>query len=364
MSPSHPEASVTLSSFGSLKDGREALRFTLVNTRGAKLEVTNYGAIIVRLVVPDRNGQMADVTLGYPTLAGYLEQPGPYFGAVVGRVGNRIANGRFTLDGKAFTLATNNAPGGRPCHLHGGLVGFDKVLWESQPLLQRGVPGLRLTYLSRDGEEGYPGNLTVTVTYWLTNDNTVRVEYTGVTDQATPVNLTQHAYFNLRGEGEGDVLDHVLTLPAGSIVPADAGLIPTGGFLPVAGTPFDFTTPHPIGARIDAAHEQLRNGGGYDHTWVLGGEAGTLRPAATLHEPLSGRLLEVWTEEPGAHLYTGNFLDGSNVGKSGRAYPRRSGVCVETQHFADSPNQPAFPSTILRPGQTYRTATEFRFSTR
>jgi aldose 1-epimerase len=356
-------SSVTLTPFGRLKDGREASLYSLVNANGLRMDVTNYGAIVVRLFAPDRAGRLDDIVLGYNTLDEYVKAT-PYFGAIVGRYGNRIAGGRFTLDGRTYTLATNNTPGGMPCHLHGGNVGFDKVLWTAEALLADNVPGLKLRYLSKDGEEGYPGNLDVTVHYWLTNDNALRIEYRATADKATPVNLTQHSYFNLKGEGRGDILDHVLTLKASRMTPVNAGLIPTGQFLPVAGTPLDFTTPHSIGERIGAAHEQLTFGGGYDHNWVLDSGGGKLAPAATVYEPLSGRMLEVHTEEPGIQFYCGNFLDGSLTGKSGRVYPFRGGFCLETQHYPDSPNQPNFPSTVLRPGKEYRTTTVYRFSAR
>jgi aldose 1-epimerase len=355
--------SVTLTPFGKRNDGKEAFLYTLVNRQGMKVEATNHGAIIVRLFAPDRLGRLEDVVLGYADLDGYLKAT-PYFGAVVGRVGNRIAEGRFTLDGTTYTLATNNSPGGRPCHLHGGKVGFDKVLWDAEPLLRDGRVGLRLKHVSPDGEEGYPGTLTATVTYWLTDENVLRIEYQAVTDKPTPVNLTQHSYFNLRGEGEGDILGHVLTLAASRMTPVDVGLIPTGEIRSVKGTPFDFTSPRIIGERVNADDDQIRYGGGYDHNWVIDGASGSLRFAASVFEPYSGRVMEVWTEEPGIQFYGGNFLDSSNVGKRGRPYVFRGGFCLETQHFPDSPNQPGFPGIVLRPGSVYRTSTEYRFSAR
>ncbi len=354
-------ASVTVTPFGQLPDGRDVALYSLVNAHGMKADVTTYGAIIVRLFAPDRAGRWDDVVLGFNDVADYVKAS-PYFGALIGRYGNRIAHGRFTLDGQTYTLATNNGPGGIPCHLHGGRTGFDKVLWTAEPLLVDNTPGVKLRYASKDGEEGYPGNLDVTVHYWLGNDNALRIEYHAVTDAPTPVNLTQHSYFNLKGEGNGDVLGHMLTLHASRFTPVNAGLIPTGDLADVAGTPFDFTTPHAIGARIDAANEQLKLGGGYDHNWGLDRSEETLALAATVYEPVSGRRMEVWTAEPGIQFYSGNFLDGAHVGKSGRPYPHRSGLCLETQHFPDSPNQPSFPNTILRPGQTYRTTTLYKFS--
>lgn len=354
---------ISLQPFGRLADGREATLYTLVAADGFRADITDYGAIIARLFAPDRSGETADVALGYNRVEDYVAAS-PYFGAVVGRCGNRIANGRFTLDGVAYQLATNNSPGDRPCHLHGGNVGFDKVLWSASPSLAGGKPALTLRYRSRDGEEGYPGNLDVAVTYTLEADHTLRIDYLATTDRATPVNLTQHSYFNLRGEGRGDILAHELTLHASHFTPVDVGLIPTGQIAPVSGTPLDFTKPHPVGARIEAEHEQLKFGCGYDHTWVIDRTGNPLALAALVFEPESGRQLEVWTEEPGIQFYSGNFLDGTNVGKSGHPYLRRHGFCLETQHFPDSPNQPSFPSTILRPGKTYRTATLFKFGVR
>lgn len=357
-------ASITTTTFGRLPDGREATLYSLVNAQGIRADITDYGAIIVRLFTPDRAGRLDDIVLGYNSLDDYVKAT-PYFGAIVGRYGNRIANGKFTLDGRTYSLATNNAPAGIPCHLHGGNVGFDKVLWSATPAIAGNVPSLRLRYRSADGEEGYPGNLDITVTYTLGHDNALRIDYLATTDQATPVNLTQHSYFNLKGEGRGDILGHVLTIKAARTTAVNAGLIPTGTLAPVAGTPFDFTTPHAIGERIDqAGDEQLKFGGGYDHNWVLDSQNGTLALAATVFEPLSGRTLEVWTEEPGLQFYSGNFLDSSNVGKSGRPYHYRNGFCLETQHYPDSPNQPTFPSTILRPGQEYRTSTVYKFGAR
>lgn len=345
--------------FGTLPDRREARLFTLTHASGFSAAITDFAGAVVRLLVPDRAGRLADVTLGFDSVAPYVKDS-PFFGALVGRVGNRIAGGQFTLDGRTYTLATNNAPGGIPCHLHGGQRGFDKVLWSAEPTTRDGQPALLLRYTSPDGEEGYPGTLAVAVTYSLTADQGLRIDYTATTDRPTPVNLTNHCYFNLAGAG--DVLGHEVTLHARRYTPVTAGLIPTGAVTPVAGTPFDFTTPHAIGARIGQNHEQLRFGGGYDHNWVLDSADGSLALAATVREPASGRVMDVLTTEPGVQFYTGNFLDGQVPGKSGAAYPYRSGFCLETQHFPDSVNQPAFPSTILRPGQTYRSTTVYRFS--
>jgi aldose 1-epimerase len=347
--------------FGKMSDGRPVHLYTLKNASGLIAEISDYGGIVVSLRVPDRSGHSADVALGFNTLAEYQEKS-PYFGAIIGRVGNRIAHGKFSLDGKTYTLVTNNNPGGMPCQLHGGIKGFDKVLWAADSAQRDGEPALRLRYLSVDGEEGYPGNLQVEVVYSVTKDNGLRIDYTATTDRATPVNLTNHSYFNLRGEGEGTILDHELTLHASRYTPVNAGLIPTGELAPVAGTPLDFTQPHKIGERIGAANEQLKRGLGYDHNFVIDGANGELRSAAVVHEPTTGRVMEVLTTEPGIQFYSGNFLDGKSNGKSGRPHAYRTGFALETQHFPDSVNQPNFPSIILRPGQTYRTTTLYRFS--
>jgi aldose 1-epimerase len=325
-----------------------------------EVRVTSYGGIIVSLRVPDREGRLGDVALGYDALGGYLEHS-PYFGAIVGRYGNRIARGRFTLDGKEYTLATNNGPNA----LHGGRKGFDKVVWKAAPFDNGEGVGLVFTYSSPDGEEGYPGKLDVTVTYTLTHANALRFDYRAVTDKPTPVNLTQHTYFNLAGNGSGDVLGHELMVQASRFTPVDATLIPSGELRSVAGTPFDFRTPHTIGARIGADDEQIRVGGGYDHNFALDREPGNgLTLAARVYEPTSGRVMEVSTTEPGMQFYSGNFLDGTIMGKGGHAYGRRAGFCLETQHYPDSPNKPEFPSTILRPGQEYRSTTVYAFSVR
>lgn len=352
-----------MQSFGKLPDGREARLFILKNAAGFQADITNFGGVIARLFAPDRHGKLADVTLGFNEVAPYQTQS-PYFGALIGRVGNRIAHGQFSLDGRVHTLATNNAPAGLPCHLHGGKIGFDKILWAAEPTTHEGQPALRLRHTSPTGDEGYPGTLKVEVLYSLTKINGLRMDYTATTDAATPVNLTNHAYFNLRGEGQGDILDHELTLKAAHYTPVNGGLIPTGKIASVTGTPFDFTTPHQLGARIDQPDEQLQAGGGYDHNFVLDNQKGALALAATVYESSSGRVLEVLTTEPGVQLYTGNFLDGSLAAKNGGTYIRRGGFCLETQHYPDSPNQPAFPSIILRPGQTYRSTTVYQFSTR
>ncbi|MEY5027473.1 MAG: Aldose 1-epimerase precursor [Verrucomicrobiota bacterium] len=347
--------------FGRMPDGTEVQVFTLSNARGTRLRAMTYGAIVVSLHTADREGKPGDIVLGYPTLSGYLKET-PYFGAIVGRFGNRIAFGKFSLDGKSYTLATNNDPAGIPCSLHGGMRGFDKVVWEGEGVVRAGAQGVRFRYLSKDGEEGYPGNLRVTATYWLTEENEWQVEYEAETDRATPVNVTQHSYFNLRGEGDGDILGHRLRLVASRFTPVNAGLIPTGELRSVKNTPLDFTQFETIGARVGAQEEQLRLGGGYDHNWVLDSQDGRLALAAEVEEPVSGRRMEVYTTEPGIQFYCGNFLDGKIVGKSGRPYPQRSGFCLETQHYPDSPNQAAFPTCILRPGTVLTSRTHFRFS--
>jgi aldose 1-epimerase len=351
-------------SFGHLPDGREARLHVLTNQSGARAEITDFGGILVRLVVPDRTGRLDDIALGFNSVAPYVDRS-PFFGATIGRVGNRIAGAKFTLDGRTYTLAENNTPGGQPCNLHGGPLGFDKVLWTATPFTEPGATGLRLTYLSRDGEQGFPGNLDVVVEYRLTNTNELRISYSATTDKATPVNLTNHSYFNLRGEGRGDILGHQLKLHAARYTPVSAGLIPTGELTPVAGTPFDFTKGQAIGTRIGEKHQQLEFGNGYDHNFVVDPVAGQkLAPAAEAYDPETGRVLEMLTEEPGFQLYTGNWLDGSIVGKRGLPYLHRSGFCLESQHYPDSPNQPQFPNTILRPGERYTTTTVYRFSTR
>lgn len=356
-------ASLPVEPFGQLPDGRQAHLYTLENSAGLKAVISDYGGIVVRFYAPDRNGKSDDVALGFTALDDYRTRS-PYFGCLVGRVGNRIAGGKFSLDGKDYTLATNNTPGGIPCHLHGGRHGFDKVLWTAESTVKAGRPALRLRYRSADGEEGYPGNLDVEVVYSLSEDNGLRIDYLATTDRATPVNLTNHSYFNLQGEGRGTILDHEITIHAQQFTPVNAGLIPTGKRATVSGTPFDFTQAHPIGERIDAADVQLKYGGGYDHNFVLDRGQADLRVVATVRDPASGRVLDVLTTEPGMQFYSGNFLDGKLVGKSGQPYLYRGGFALETQHFPDSVNQPDFPNTILRPGETYRSTTIYRFSAR
>jgi aldose 1-epimerase len=348
--------------FGRLPDGRAARLFTLSNARGLRADITDFGGTVVRLLAPDRRGALADVVLGFDRVEDYIALS-PYFGGIIGRCGNRIAGGKFSLDGHTYQLAKNNTPNGVPCHLHGGVAGFDRVLWRAEPLSSDEGQALRLTYRSPDGEEGYPGNLDVAVTYTVTSENELRIGYSATTDRATPVNLTNHSYFNLQGEGAGDILGHELTIHAQSYTPVDRGLIPLGQVVPVAGTPFDFRAPHPIGERVDAPDDQLRFAGGYDHNFALDRRDGSLALAARVVEPASGRTLEVLTTEPGLQFYSGNFLTGAFAGKNGHVYGHRSGFCLESQHFPDAPNQPAFPSVILRPGDTLQSTTVYRFGT-
>jgi aldose 1-epimerase len=340
-------------------DGAPVYLYTLTNAHGMEVRAMSLGATIVSLRVPDRAGLSEDVVLGFDAIEGYLGDE-PYFGAIVGRYGNRIAKGRFTLDGQTYQLATNNGPN----HLHGGVKGFDKVVWEAEPFDRDGQSGIVFTHTSPDGNEGYPGTLNARVIYTLTPANELIVEYLATTDKATPINLTQHSYFNLAGAGTGDILNHQLTLDADRFTPVDASLIPTGELAPVDGTPFDFRRSTAIGARIAADHPQLKYGNGYDHNWILNGSPGMLRHAARVEEPKSGRTLDVSTTEPGVQFYTGNFLDGKLTGKSGHVYQQRYGLCLETQHFPDSPNHSTFPSTILRPGERYQSRTVFAFSVR
>ncbi|PPK86147.1 aldose 1-epimerase [Neolewinella xylanilytica] len=346
--------SVTVTTFGTAPEG-EARLFTLTNATGMEVDITNYGGIVTSIRVPDREGNIADVALGFPTLEGYLGED-PYFGALIGRFGNRIANATFQLEGESYELPANDGPN----TLHGGPGGFHTKIWNATPTEDGN--GVELQRTSPDGEEGFPGNLDVTVRYTLTDDNELRIEYTATSDQATPVNLTNHSYFNL--SGEGSILDHVLTIDADAFTPVNNTLIPTGELRAVEGTPFDFREPTPIGERIEADNEQLGFGQGYDHNWVLNSGGGGLASVATLYDPSSGRVMEVLTTEPGLQFYSGNFLDGSLTGKDGINYELRTGLCLETQHFPDSPNQPEFPSTTLEPGDTYSSETVYRFSTR
>ena len=343
--------------FGKTGNGLQVDIYTLTNANGIQVRITNYGALVQSLIVPDRDGKYEDVVLGYDILEDYLKDS-PYFGAIVGRYGNRIAKGKFTLDGVEYTLATNNGAN----HLHGGLTGFDKVVWDAKPVKKENEVGVELAYLSKDGEEGYPGNLQSTVVYTLNNANELKIEYTSSTDKATPVNLTHHGYFNLSGNCKTDILSHEIWINADYFTPVDEGLIPTGELRSVKGTPMNLTVPAVIGAGINEDDRQLKYGLGYDHNWVLNDVDGTMKLQASLYEPVSGRLMEVYTVEPGLQFYSGNFLDGSNVGKGRKEYKHRYGLCLETQHYPDSPNKPEFPSTVLRPGETYHTKTIYRFT--
>jgi len=350
--------STTKKPFGKTPDGQQVDLYVLTNKSGAEAAISTLGGAVVSLKVPDRNGKMADVVLGYDSAEGYVADKS-FFGALVGRYGNRIGHAQFALDGKTYTLAKNNGEN----TLHGGIKGFNKAVWIAKPLSAKGGQSLELSYLSKDGEEGFPGNLKVTVTYTWTDANAVKIEYSATTDKKTVVNLTNHSYFNLGGQGSGDILGHQLMIAADQFTPVDAGLIPTGELRDVMGTPFDFRKPTAIGARIDQDEEQMKLGGGYDHNFVLRmpmdrGES----LAARVVDPDNGRVLEVWTTEPGIQFYTSNFLDGKTIGKGGVAYTKHSAFCLETQHFPDSPNKPKFPSVILSPGARYHTITTYKFT--
>ncbi|HTJ52737.1 MAG TPA: aldose epimerase family protein [Cyclobacteriaceae bacterium] len=350
-------ASITKASFGKLPDGQEITLYTVTNKNGVEMKVMNYGAIITSLKTPDKNGVLEDIVLGYDSLAGYLKES-PFFGAVVGRYGNRIAKGKFTLEGKEYTLAINNGVNA----LHGGVKGFDKVFWTIEEATSAEGPSLKLSYFSKDMEEGYPGNLKAEVIYTLTDNNELRLDYTATTDKTTVINLTQHSYFNLTGNAKRDILEHEIMINSDEIVPVDKTLIPTGKLRKVANTPFDFTTAQVIGKGINDKDEQIVLGGGYDHCFVLRDASDSLKLAAVLTEPTSGRKVEVYTTEPGIQFYSGNFLTGSITGKGNVVYARRFGLCLETEHFPDSPNQKQFPSAVLKPGETYKTSTVYKFS--
>ena len=345
--------SIEKKAFGKTDDGKGIDLYTLTNTNGLKTEIMNYGGIVRMLYVPDRNGNLDDIVLGYDSLDEYIKDNSPYFGALIGRCGNRIAKGKFTLNGVEYKLATNNGPN----HLHGGIKGFNKVVWSAEQIQNDDGPALKLTYRSCDGEEGYPGNLNCVVYYTLTNKNELKVDYEAETDKATVVNLTHHSYFNLGGHNSGDILGHELMLNADRFTSVDKDLIPTGEIKPVKGTPMDFTQPTAIGARIDKVE------GGYDHNYVLNSSDGSLALAASVYEPKSGRVMEVFTTEPGVQFYSGNFLDGSLKGK-GAVYNKHNGFCLETQHFPDAPNKPSFPSIVLNPGEKYTHLTVHKFSTK
>jgi aldose 1-epimerase len=346
--------SITKKPYGKAKDGQRVDLYTCTNAKGLVVQLTNYGATVVSVETPDKNGKLANITLGFPSLDGYLARH-PYFGSTVGRYGNRIAGGKFQLDGKEYTLATNNGPN----HLHGGLKGLDAVVWSAQEVQSPAAVGVVFTYRSPDGDEGYPGNLDLTVTYSLTKNNELRIDYVATTDKPTVLNLTNHCYWNLGGAGSGDILKHQLTLTADKYLPIDDTSIPTGKAADVKGSPFDFTTPHAIGERIGELKKDPHKTKGYDHCYVLRGQSGKLEVAARVKDPASGRVMEISTTEPGIQLYCGNFL-GGGTGEAG--YKQHDAFCLETQHFPDSPNQPSFPSTVLRPGQIFRSTTVHKFS--
>ena len=346
------------SPFGKTSDGEAVDLYTLTNKNGVEAAITTYGGSLASLKVPDRSGRLGDVVLGFDSVDGYVNNTS-YIGALIGRYGNRIGHAEFKLAGKTYTLAKNNGEN----TLHGGIKGFNKAVWKAKEIPAKDGQALELTYLSKDGEEGFPGNLHIRVIYTLTDSNALKIEYSATTDKETVLNLTNHSYFNLAGPGSGDILGHVMMINADKITPVDSGLIPTGELRDVAGTPFDFRKPTAIGARINADDEQIKLGGGYDHNFVLNRKPGDpISLAAGVTEPTTGRVMEVWTTEPGVQFYTGNFLDGSLKGKGGINYTKRSAFCLETQHFPDSPNKPKFPSTELKPGQRYHTTTIYKFS--
>ncbi len=344
-------------SFGKTKEGTEVFLYTLKNHNNVSVSITNYGGIITSVKVPDKNGNISDIVLGYDHVDGYIINNSPYFGALIGRYGNRIAKGKFSLDGVQYKLATNNGVN----HLHGGEKGFDKVIWTANELHGKDTVGLELTYISKDGEEGYPGNLNVKVNYTLNDRNELRIDYTATTDKKTIVNLTNHAYFNLKGAGVSTILDHQLKINADRFTPIDSTLIPIGEIIPVENSPFDFRNFTKIGKRINSKDEQIKFGLGYDHNFVLNENGNQLKHAATVKEESTGRILEVFTTEPGIQFYSGNFLDGSITGKNNIVYNRRNGFCLETQHFPDSPNHNNFPSTELRPHKVYNSTTIYKF---
>lgn len=343
---------ITKEPFGTAPDGQDVHLYTLTNQNGVTIKITNYGAIVTSIITPDKNGVMGDIALGFNTVDGYIPN-NPHFGGIVGRFANRIAKGKFTIDGKVYILATND----KPNHLHGGNTGFDRVVWTAEELPEQNA--VRLTYLSKDGEEGYPGNLNTVVTYTLTDDNGLKIDYEATTDKATPVNLTNHSYFNLSAGKQKDILNHIVTINADKYTATDKTLIPTGELAPVKGTPYDFTTPQPVGTRINNLQ-----GYGYDLNYVINNGGDGLTHAATVYEPTTGRTMEVHTTQPGIQLYTAYHLDGSLTGKDNRKYDRYAGICLEAQHFPDSPNRESFPSAILRPGEKYQETTIYKFGLR
>lgn len=350
---------ISKTAFGITTDSIQVDSYTLKNEKGMEVTIITYGGIITSLKVPNKNNVFEDVVLGYDSLAQYIKST-PYFGAIIGRYGNRIAKGKFTLEGTEYTLAVNDGPN----HLHGGVKGFDKVVWNATEVKGDSTASLKLTYVSKDMEEGYPGNLEVVVTYTLTNDNTLEVVYEAATDKKTIVNLTQHSYFNLSADFSKTILDHEITINADTFIPVDATLIPTGKLADVANTPFDFRVAKTVGKDIEVENEQLKRGLGYDHCWVLNNQNEGMRLTSTAYHPESGRFLEIYSDEPGIQFYTGNFLDGTLPSKQGGTYAHRTGFCLETQHYPDSPNQKDFPSTVLNPEEKYSTKTLFKFSTK
>ena len=351
-------STITKSDFGKAPDGQPVDLYTLRNSKGAEACIMTYGGRVQKLLMPDKHGKFADVVLGYDTLDGYLSPDCPYFGALVGRYGNRIGNATFNLEGQTYTLAKNNHGNS----LHGGLKGFDRVVWTAKPSIGAHGPQLVLAYVSKDGEEGFPGNLEVTAIYTLTEKNELKLEFTAKTDKPTVLNLTHHSYFNLAGQGSGDILNHLVRINADQTTPVDSGLITTGAFADVAGTPFDFRKSTAIGARINDPDPVLQYGPGYDHNWVINKPLGQFGFMARVVEPKSGRVMEVWSDEPGLQFYTGNFLDGTITGKEGRVYQRHGAFCMEPQHYPDSPNKPNFPSVELKPGQTFHNTIVYKFS--
>jgi aldose 1-epimerase len=358
--PMENESKITIekNNYGATKEGVQVDLFTMRNNHGMEVDIITYGGRITKLSVPDKNGNFSNVVLGFDNLGQY-EKDNPYFGALVGRYGNRIANAKFSLNGTEYSLAANNGPN----NLHGGIKGFDKVVWNVEEVKDGNPASIKLSYLSKDMEEGFPGNLITHVTYTLTDENTLQVQYEATTDKPTIVNLTQHTYFNLTGDFSKTILEHELTMNANQLVPVNDKLIPTGDLIDVAGTPFDFRSAKVIGHEIDADNDQIIKGGGYDHCWVLNDQNTRLRKVATLHDFETGRIMEVATTEPGVQLYTGNFLDGTLPIPGGGTYAKRSGLCLETQHYPDTPNQPDFPTVSLNPGEKYSTITSFTFTT-
>jgi len=352
-----PSPTMKKDSFGKLPDGSAVDLFTLTNAGAFSVAITNYGGRITSIKFPDKNGKVADVVLGFDTVDGYVAD-NPYFGALIGRYGNRIGHAQFKLDGKTYKLEANDNGNS----LHGGKKGFDKVLWTAKDVSTKDLPALELTYVSKDGEEGYPGTLTSVVTYSLSPANELKIDYHATTDKNTVLNLTNHAYYNLAGAGEGDILGHHMMITASKFTPVDKTLIPTGELKSLDGSPLDFREAKAIGERIDANDEQLKFGKGYDHNYVLDAKGGTLTQCAMVHEPKSGRMMEVLTTQPGLQFYTGNFLDGTIKGKGGKVYGHRGAFCLETQHFPDSPNKPSFPTAELKPGETYQQTTVYKFS--